>query len=106
MRAALVALVIAMNQQHPYVYLRQHSKRPMLKLHSYLEIEEAIDRIKGLPERVTVRRQKDMQYEQLKCRWYGFKAKAFGSVNIVWEQERGTRGGDVDESGREKMADA
>jgi len=60
----------------------------MLTLHSYLEIDEAIDGIKGLPGWVSKRRQADMQHEQIKGRWYGFKAKAFGSLNVLWEQDK------------------
>jgi hypothetical protein len=95
-----------MKDQHIYEHLRPHTRLPMLKLHSFLEIEAAVDKVKNIPDRVTVRRQKDMEFEQIKGKWYGFKAKVFGRTTIVWEQERCKRGGDVDESCRERMANA
>jgi hypothetical protein len=95
-----------MKDQKLYEYLRQHTKLPMLKLHSFLEIEAAVDKARNLPDRVTVRRQKDLEYEQIKGKWYGFKAKAFRGATIMWEQGNHTRQGEVHESGRERMADA
>lgn len=65
--------------QHAYMYLRQNAKRRVITLHSYLEVEEAIDKMKGVSEHVSKRRRTDMLYEQVKGRWYGFKAKAFGA---------------------------
>ena len=77
-----------MKDQHVWRTLRR-SRRPTIKLHSFLEIEQAIDKVKAVPERVTVRRQKEMQYEQVKGKWYGIKAKAFNGVNVVWECNEG-----------------
>lgn len=74
-----------MKDQHVWRTLRQRSGRPTIKLHSFLEIEQAVDKVKEAPERVAVRRQKNMQYEQAKGKFYGFKAKAFNGVNVVWE---------------------
>ncbi len=73
-----------MKDQHMYEYLRQLAKLPMLKRHSFLEIEAAIDRFKGLPDGVSVRREKEMQFEQRLGKWYGFKAKAF---SLTWRRQ-------------------
>jgi hypothetical protein len=74
-----------MTTQHASWHIRQRSGRRTIKLDSFLEIEQAIDRVKAVAERVTMRRQKDMQYERAKGKFYGFKAKAFNGVNVVWE---------------------
>jgi hypothetical protein len=53
-----------MKDQRMYEYLRQHAKLPMLKIHSFLEIEESFDKVTGLAERVSIRRETDMLFEQ------------------------------------------
>ncbi len=89
-----------------YEHLRQHATLPMLNRHSFQEIEKAVDRVKELPDRVSMRREKDMLFEQRLGKASRFKAKALKMATIVREHERCVRGGDVDEQGRKAMADA
>lgn len=73
------------SNQHVYGYLRQHTRLPKMKLHSYVEIEAAVDKAKGLSDRVGMRREKEMVFQQRLGQAFGFKAREFRTATIVWE---------------------